>query len=463
MEKTKVNLGFVPIGKFVFSHQDALKYKKLIEEKLKKWNVFYTPIDKIITDGIVRFQKDVDKVVGYLKGKNVDGVFIPHCNFGTESAVGMIAKKLNVPVLLWGPRDECPLENGERLRDTLCGLFATSKVLHKLKVPFTYIENCRIEDSAFKDGIEKFMAVISVVKNFKNMRIGLIGSRIDFFWTTIVNESELLEKFGIEILPIDIIEFIEKVKNNTKRNKKKYMEELEEVKQEIKFSGFKSSKVILNLFSMRDIMLEIAEEEKISAFAVQSFMSICKELGCMVEFATAMISDKGIPVACETDIHGAISSVLLQSASLNKEMVFLADLTIRHPENDNGILLWHCSSPLSMADKKTKKEVSTHWILPDIPSGSCHWKLKDGNLTVLRFDGDGGKYRIIAGEGKTIKGPYTKNVYVWMEVKNWKEWERRFIEGPYIHHVAVNYGKYQSIIEESIKYLSDDIVFEKLE
>jgi len=63
MEKTKVNPGFVPIGKFVFSHQDALKFKKLIEEKLKKWNIFYTLIDKIIPDGTVCFQKDVDKVV----------------------------------------------------------------------------------------------------------------------------------------------------------------------------------------------------------------------------------------------------------------------------------------------------------------------------------------------------------------------------------------------------------------
>ena len=64
----------------------------------------------------------------------------------------MIAKKLGVPMLLWGPRDEAPLADGTRLRDTLCGLFASSKVLHKLGVPFTYIENCRMDDPPLRAG-----------------------------------------------------------------------------------------------------------------------------------------------------------------------------------------------------------------------------------------------------------------------------------------------------------------------
>ena len=58
----------------------------------------------------------------------------------------MIAKKMGVPVLLWGPREEAPLPNGVRLRDTMCGLFASSKIIHKLNVPFTYVENCRVDD-----------------------------------------------------------------------------------------------------------------------------------------------------------------------------------------------------------------------------------------------------------------------------------------------------------------------------
>lgn len=64
-------------------------------------------------------------------------MLLAHCNFGTEFECARLAKELNVPVLLWGPVDERPDENGVRLRDTQCGLFATGKVLRRFRVPFT--------------------------------------------------------------------------------------------------------------------------------------------------------------------------------------------------------------------------------------------------------------------------------------------------------------------------------------
>jgi len=150
-----------------------------------------------LPDGLVKDQKHVEPVVEYMKKAGVDCIFMPHCNFGTEGAVGMIAKKMGVPVLLWGPRDEAPLPDGRRLRDTLCGLFASSKVVYKQNVPFTYIENCRIDDEPLRKGVDTFMRAVNVADIFrKGVRIGLVGDRIDFFWTTIINESELLDRFN---------------------------------------------------------------------------------------------------------------------------------------------------------------------------------------------------------------------------------------------------------------------------
>lgn len=437
-----------------------MRHKKFIEAKLKEWQIDFMSIDEIIKDGIIRSQHDAEKTIEHLKNGDIDCLFIPHCNFGTEGAAGMIAKKLNVPVLLWGPRDEAPLEDGTRLRDTLCGLFATSKVLHKLNVPFTYIENCGIDQVPFESGMKNFIKTVSIVKSFKNMRIGQIGSRTDFFWTTIINEGELLEKFGIEILPIDLLEFIENIKIRASNNKNKYSEELEAAKRDIRFSGFTEQSVLLNLFAMRDEMLDKAEMEGITAYSLQASMSICNSLGCNNLYAMSMVTDIGIPAVVESDIHGAISSIILRKASLDTGIPFVSDLTIRHPHDDNGILLWHCEFPFSLKEKHSKAEVGPHWIIPGLPSGNCHWRLKDGSITILRFDGDGGNYRIIAGEGKTIDGPYTQNTYVWLKVKDWNKWERKFIEGPYMHHVACVYGKYLPVIAEAIKYLPGNIEFE---
>ena len=45
---------------------------------------------------------------------------------------------------------------------------------------------------------------------------------------------------------------------------------------------------------------------------------------------------------CIRDSHGAVSAALLYAVSRGEGVPFLADLTIRHPQNDNAELLWHC-------------------------------------------------------------------------------------------------------------------------
>ena len=49
-----------------------------------------------------------------------------------------------------------------------------------------------------------FIKVCNVVKTFKNTRILQIGTRPFDFWSVIVNEGELLEKFGIQLSPIPL-------------------------------------------------------------------------------------------------------------------------------------------------------------------------------------------------------------------------------------------------------------------
>lgn len=456
-----LKLGFCPIGKFVFSKEESLRYKELIEDRLREWDVNYVGIDSVTEQGLVRSHKDVNAVVDFLKDHKVDALFLPHCNFGTESAAGVIARDLGVPTLLWGPRDDAPLPDGTRSRDTLCGLFASSKVMRKLGAKFTYINNCDINDPDFANGFDTFHRAANVVKRLKKLRIGQIGQRIDFFWTTIINESELLEQYGIEVLQIGLAQFVDRVKLNAQWHRDSLLKEIEEARETISFQGFDDIEPIINLFAMRKVLVNIAEAEGLDGFAIQTFFAICNALGCMVEYAIALVADAGIPVACETDIHGAISSAMLQAASLDTEPIMLADLTVRHPTNDNAVLLWHCSFPQSLIKPGCEGRVGPHWILPDIQPGSCHWELKDGPITVFRFDGDRGEYSCISGEGKVVPGPSTQNVYAWLEVKDWPTWERAFIEGPYIHHVAACYGIYSNVMQEAARYI-DGLKYEAL-
>ena len=130
-----MKLGFAPTRRSIFSAPDAIKYANLTREKLKELGVKFVDITDINEEGLLYCEEDRIKIAEKFEREEVDGLFLPHGNFGTEYECARLAKELNVPVLLWGPRDERPDEDGVRLRDSQCGLFATGKVLRRFQVP----------------------------------------------------------------------------------------------------------------------------------------------------------------------------------------------------------------------------------------------------------------------------------------------------------------------------------------
>lgn len=445
-------LGLCPIGKFVFSHVDAMRYKAALQRALSEWNVEYIDLDGVIEDGMIRNQAQVEAAVAHFRARGVDALFMPHCNFGTEGAVGAIGRALNVPVLLWGPRDEAPEPDGTRLRDTLCGLMASSKVLHRLNVPFAYIENCRMDDPALRKGVLRFLRAADAARVFrKGARIGHVGQRIDFFWTTIVNEGELLERFRVEVQPVDLLLFVRDVRQRARAAHRKYAEEVEALRRELLIESL-SGETLTHILAIRDQVLALADDNGWDAMTLQDFDSLIEAFGAYALLANSMVSER-LPMAMESDLHGALSSLLLHRASGRRDPVFLADITVRHPEDDNGVLLWHCGAPLSMARPGAEKRLGKHWILPSPVSGMPHFPLKDGPLTLARFDGDRGEYKLAAGEGASMEGPETLNNYVWMRVDDWPRWERTLVEGPWIHHAALAYAHCADALVEACRFV----------
>src|SRR5699024_7275899 len=149
MTKDRVKIGFVPTRRNLFSAETAIKYANLTRKKLNDLEIEYVDISEMNDDGLLYDDEGVEKITEKFKAERVDGLFIANGNCGNEWAVSRLAKKMEVPVLLWGPRDEHPAEDGSRLRDSQCGLFAIGKVLRRFRVPFTYIPNCNLDDESF--------------------------------------------------------------------------------------------------------------------------------------------------------------------------------------------------------------------------------------------------------------------------------------------------------------------------
>jgi L-fucose isomerase-like protein len=206
------------------------------------------------------------------------------------------------------------------------------------------------------------------------------------------------------------------------------------------------------MISMKIAMSEWAAHKGLSAIAVQCWDALHEATGVMPCFANSIMIEENIPVACETDIHAAITAVLVQAAS--GEPVFIADVTVRHPDNDNAELLWHCGAfPYKLKKEGAGGKVGRHYVLPSGAPGVNEWQLKDGEVSIFRFDGIDGRYSLLFAKGKTVDGPANRGTYVWVEFPDWPALERKIVTGPYIHHVIGTYEDAGPILETAIPYL----------
>ena len=81
------------------------------------------------------------------------------------------------------------------------------------------------------------------------------------------------------------------------------------------------------------------------------------------------------------------------------------------------------------------------------------FQVKDGHYTITRFDQDNGDYMMLAGQFDSTTGPYTFGTYLWAQFDDLSKWERKLVEGPYIHHMAEIEGDYTEELKEFSKYV----------
>lgn len=447
---TSIKLGFAPTRRNIFSADAAIEFANLTRNKLDNMGVNYVDIKEVNADGLLYNDDGMHKIAKKFKSENIDGLFLANENFGTEYECARLAKQLNVPVLLWGPKDEAPAADGSRLRDTQCGLFAIGKVLRRFNIPFTYLVNVDIDDPEFERGVQDFIKVCNVVKTFKNTRVLQVGPRPFDFWSTMANEGELLEKFNISLSPIPLEELVQEIHQLQNSNDSEITKTINKLKE---IADIDINDNDLNMIAA----LKVALSNKMKQYGcnsgvIQCWTALQDEIGILPYASESLLQDEGTPVTCETDIHGVISELLVEAATMDDQKAVFADVNCRHPENPNGELLQHLGVfPFSTAKNKPKLPKS-HFVF-DYP-GSVGFEAQDGNYTLCRFDGDHGNYSLLMGNAKTTPGPYEQGTYLWLQFQNLNRFETKLVYGPYIHHIAAVRADVVPVLYEACKYLN---------
>ena len=201
---------------------------------------------------------------------------------------------------------------------------------------------------------------------------------------------------------------------------------------------------VKDVAALKCAIRNLADRYHCKAAAIQCWNALQGVLGIFPCAANALLTDERFPVTCETDIHGAITAIMAQAASLEDNVTFFADWTVPHPTNDNAELLQHCG-PWPISLMKEKPKLGAPFAFNHSHPGSLHGEIKEGQVSILRFDGDNGEYSMLMGEAHTVEGPFNQGTYVWIEVDNLKKLEDKLVRGPYVHHCV---GIYENVLPQ---------------
>ncbi len=461
----KLKIGLLPVRRWIkeppkrygifqsdYAVENKEKCVKYIKEKYVDEITEFVDIDFLNEEGVLCLEEECDKVVEYFKEQKIDALFVINCNFGMENVVGLVASELKLPTLLWGPRDR-NFSNDIRYTDTQCGLFAMSKQLKRANVKFSYIENCDIENEVFDKGLKQFFSVATMVKNFKNMTILQVGTRIKPFESIMYNELELKEKFNVHIKIFNLAEAVAELKEIYETKQEELNKDLVDLKNTFD-CGNLDDEYLKKMLAIVYYYEQLAIKNNCNIISSECWTGINLGWGANPCLAMCLLASKGIYVTCEWDMHMTITNILLLSASRGRAKPIQGEFTCRHPENENSELLWHCGPfPMEYKDENVK---------PFLYNTKPSFKLKDGQYTIARFQCANGKYYLLGGKFNTCEGPKTFGTYMWAEFKDWAKIEKKIIYGPYIHHMTEIPGDYTQELEEFCKYI-DEVEFDKLE
>lgn len=459
MFQYRVKIGLVPLRRnttnrpagtfltWVSAEERASRFVAYIEKHFSGEKVSFVDTKGLGCSDLIFDGASAAQAVERFRAEKVDAVMLINCNFGNEEAAADIAMALGKPVLLWAPLDDEYYKDGMRPTDSQCGLFGISRQLQRFHIPFSHLPCCRVESEEFSMGIQSFFRVALMVKNFRGMRIGQVGTRPTPFFSVIWNEGELMEKFGVKIIPINFAIIEQRMETAARECR----EEIE------KIAGYILENYVLDdltkpyvgrIATLAVMYKRLFDEYELDVISAECWTATPLMFDGLAPCAAyGILNDMGYMISCESDVHCAMTMALLKCAAFGEGRPLFGEFTVRHPENRNVELLWHCGPfPLSQKAESGKDSI------PRLVNQREWFRGKDGTYTVARIDQESGNYMILPLLCRTADGPQTHGTYIWGEFDDLQAVEDRLLDGPYIHHFVEILGDYRKELKEFCKY-----------
>jgi len=467
MQET-TRIGFVPAHRVPFSEDWAVDMKrrvlKALEPICKNLDIEVVVPDKALTEnGLVRDDKDAEKVIKLFKDKDVAGIIIGTMTFGDEISAITVAERMpEVPVLLFGTKEGAFTPDGNRGSDSFCGTLSISSGLYRRRIPFSFLGICFPEEEVFSKSMRDFVRTCVAVRGFVGARIGLVGPRPERFETCAINEFPMIEQFGQRVVPISLVDIFHRA--NEVEDEKGVTRIIDEIKEDANCKLVKEE--TLHKAARLEIALkEFAQEKDLSAMAVQCWSAMQEIYGISACLTLGRLTEAGIMTACEVDIHGALTMLVQYLASLKATVPHFIDWTIQHQREKDVFLAWHCgNAPMGLKARDSQIYLKSHSILgellgPERCEGTAEFQLKEGKVTLSRIVEYDGEFKMLITKGKIIPSKdKLRGSWSWVKVSDLANLYRTLVEEGFTHHASMIHGDLSDSLVEFCRFTGMEAV-----
>ncbi len=462
-----VKLGIVAVSRDCFPVQLSESRRRAIVAAYKG-EVYECPV-------AVENEADMLRAAADVKAAGCNALVVFLGNFGPETPETLLAKYFDGPCMFVAAAEgDGDLISGRG--DAYCGMLNCSYNLGLRRLK-GYIPDYPVgtaEDIARM--MAEFVPVARAVIGLSELKIITFGPRPQDFFACNAPINGLYE-LGVEVEENSELDLLVAYKAHT--GDERIPEVSRDMAQEMG-EGRYYPELLARMAQFELTLLDWAEQHKGArkyvAFADKCWPAFPKEFGFEPCYVNSRFAARGIPVACEVDIYGALSEYI--GACVSLDAVTLLDINNSVPQKlydekikgrydcalTDTFMGFHCGNTPSCkmcADRAVKYQLIQNRLLenggtPDFTRGTLEGDIAPSDITFFRLQcGSDGVLRAYVAEGAVLDVPTGSfgGIGVFAIPEMGRFYRHVLIEKRYPHHGAVAFGHYGKAIFSLLRYL----------
>jgi L-fucose isomerase-like protein len=395
----KVRLGLVAVSRDCFPIELSRKRSLRVAEECRKAGV---PITRITT--VVENEANALQALEELRAKKVNALVLYLGNFGPETPTTLLAQKFDGPVMVAAAAEESGQDLVDGRGDAYCGMLNNSynMGLRKLR-PHVPEYPVGTPDEVARM-IAEFVPVARVILGLRKLKIFSFGPRPQDFLACNAPIKPLYD-LGVEIMEnseLDLYDIFRKAEGDPK-----VKAVAADMAKELG-AGNNYPDILNRLAQFEVALLKFMEANQgasqYAAFADKCWPAFESYFGFVPCYVNSRLAARGIPVACEVDIYGALSEYICGCATelpttildINNtvpyDMIAGAKKTLKGYKPTDLFMGFHCGNTPApcMLDPAMRYQLIMHRLMepgkdPNVTRGTLEGRIRTGGVTIFRL------------------------------------------------------------------------------